>query len=320
MNLEVQSRWELYRVLAEPVRLRMLALVATEELAIGEIAELLGESQPNVSRHVAPLRQLGLVVLRKEGTRSLASLRDASDPVVADALKSGRALCEADGSLARLAEIVRARDAVAREFFERPRGRESLGPPPEIGAYLTALAPLVAHRALAIDAGTGDGALLEVLAPVFEKVVAVDRSEAQLAMARARVKHRAFGNVEIVRGEIDGKDVVRAYGGKADAVFAARLLHHAPRPGEVVEKLGELLRPGGVMVVLDYASHDDERMRDQADLWLGFEPRELERFAKAAGLASPHVAKIPSAWHAGGPDAHLPWLLFTATKQSKKGH
>ncbi|CAN5537007.1 metalloregulator ArsR/SmtB family transcription factor [soil metagenome] len=315
--LEVPQRWELYRVLAEPVRLRMLALVAEEELAIGEIAELLGESQPNVSRHVGPLRQLVLVVLRREGTRSLVSLRDASDPVVADALRSGRALCEADGSLARLGEIVRSRDAVAREYFERPRGRESGGPPSELGAYLAALAPLIPHRALAIDAGTGEGSLLEVLAPVFEKVVAVDRSEAQLAMARARVKHRAFSNVDIVRGEIDQKDLLRSYGGKADAVFAARLLHHAPRPAEVVIKLAELMRPGGILIVLDYARHDDERMREQADLWLGFEPAELKKFARAAGLESPHVAKIPPALHSGGPDSHLPWQLFCATKAQR---
>lgn len=324
MTLDAPTqRWELYRVLAEPVRLRMLALVAEEELAVGEIAELLGESQPNVSRHVAPLRQLGLVVLRREGTRSLVSLRDGGDPVVADALRSGRALCEADGSLGRLSEIVRARDADAREYFERAGAsrRDTGGPLPELGAYLSALAPLVAHRALAIDAGTGDGSLLEVLAPVFEKVVAVDRSEAQLAMARARVKHRAFANVEIVRSEIDGKELVKSYRGKADAVFAARLLHHAPRPAEVVQKLAELLRPGGLMIVLDYARHDDERMREQADLWLGFEAKELERFAKGAGLVSPHVAKIPSAFHAGGPDAHLPWLMFSATRPLlQKGH
>src|SRR5882757_11115388 len=93
------TRWELYRVLAEPVRLKLLALAAEEELAIGELAELLGESQPNVSRHVAPLKQAGLVVVRKQGTRALVGLRDgvADDPVIADALASGRALSEADG-------------------------------------------------------------------------------------------------------------------------------------------------------------------------------------------------------------------------------
>ncbi|MDB4947293.1 MAG: Transcriptional regulator, ArsR family / Methyltransferase fusion, partial [Labilithrix sp.] len=90
------TRWELYRVLAEPVRLRLLALAAEDELAIGELAGLLGESQPNVSRHLTPLKQAGLVLVRREGTRALVRIAEAAaaDPVVADALASGRALCE----------------------------------------------------------------------------------------------------------------------------------------------------------------------------------------------------------------------------------
>src|SRR5260221_491234 len=65
-----RERWELYRVLSEPVRLRLLALAQQEELAIGELAELLGESQPNISRHAAPLKQAGLLAVRKQGTRA----------------------------------------------------------------------------------------------------------------------------------------------------------------------------------------------------------------------------------------------------------
>ncbi len=309
------QRWELYRVLSEPVRLRLLALVAEEELAIGELAELLGESQPNVSRHVGALRQGGLVVLRKEGTRSLVSLRDDGDPVVADALRSGRALTEADGSATRLAEVVRARDAAAREYFEKPRGKGELGgPPAELGAYLAALAPLLARRGLAVDAGTGDGGMLEVLAPVFDRVVAVDRSEAQLAMARARVKHRGFANVQLVRGELDAPEVLRAAGHKADAVFAVRVLHHAPKPAMVVKKLAELCRPGAALVVLDYARHDDERMRDQADLWLGFEPKELVRFAKDAGFEDAKVSPLAGALRGSGPDSHLGWQVMVARR------
>jgi len=68
------TRWELYRILAEPVRLRLLALTAAEELTIGELAALLDESQPNVSRHLAPLKQAGLVIVRRQGTRALARL------------------------------------------------------------------------------------------------------------------------------------------------------------------------------------------------------------------------------------------------------
>lgn len=316
-------RWELYRVLSEPLRLRLLALVATEELAVGEIADLLGESQPNVSRHLGALRQAGLVALRREGTRSLVSFQDGGDAVVADALASGRALCDADGSLTRLSEIVRSRDLAAREFFDRPKARDASGVPSELGAYLGALGMLLPSRALAVDAGTGDGGLIEVLAPVFDRVVAIDRSEAQLAMAKARVKHRGYSNVTLVHGELDGRDALHAAGGKADVVFAARLLHHAPKPAAVFAKLAELCRPGGALVVLDYARHDDERMREQADVWLGFSPRELERFATSAGFDATRVAPIASLLHGSGPDAHLPWQVMVATKaieSSRKKH
>jgi DNA-binding transcriptional ArsR family regulator len=312
------QRWELYRLLSEPVRLRLLALAAEEELAIGELAELLGESQPNVSRHAAPLKQAGLLTVRKQGQRALVKLGEGAtrDAVVVDAVASGRALCEADGSLARIADVIRARDAVAREFFAKVEPKEEAAAgavPAELGAYLCALAPLLGRTELAIDAGTGDGGLLEVLAPVFGRVIAVDRSDAQIALARSRAQRRGWTNVELVHGELDGVPVKKAIGrDQADAVFAVRLLHHAPRPVDFIRQLRALLRPGGALVVLDYGRHDDESMRAQADLWLGFEPRELRALASEAGFDDVRVAPIPGALTGRGIDAHLPWQAMVA--------
>ena len=181
-----------------------------------------------------------------------------------------------------------------------------------MGAYLAAIAPLIEHKKLAIDAGTGDGALLEVLSPIFDRVVAIDRSEAQLAMARARCKHRGMSNVELVRGELDAPEVKKL---KADVVFAVRMLHHAPKPGAVLEKLADLVRPGGAVVVLDYARHDDERMRDQADLWLGFSESELKKLARSSGLHDTKISAIPPRLTGHGPDAHLPWQLMVSRKE-----
>jgi DNA-binding transcriptional ArsR family regulator/protein-L-isoaspartate O-methyltransferase len=325
--LEVSSsqRWELYRVLSEPARLRLLALAAEEELSIGELAELLREGQPNVSRHATALRHAGLLQDRREGTRTLVRLAAdiAGDPVVGDALASGRALCEQDGSLARVGDVVRTREAAAREFFARPAKAKTDAVPPEIGAYLAALAPLLPQRALALDAGTGDGSLLEVLAPVYERVVAVDRSDAQLARARERTEARGFANVTFVQGELDGRELKRAvsHGAKhaagADAVFASRVLHHAPQPERVVAQLASLCAPGGALVVLDYAPHDDESMRDQADTWLGFEAAELRRFARAAALQDARVTSIPAPFCGVGPDKHLPWQVMVARKAKR---
>jgi ArsR family transcriptional regulator len=307
--------------LAEPVRLRLLALASEEELAVGELAELLGESQPNVSRHAAALRQAGLLSMRKDGTRALLKLRDDAgvDAVVADAIGSGRGLCLADGSLGRIAEVVRAREAAAREFFARARATAPLGPPSELGAYLTALAPLLSRRALAIDAGTGDGGLLEVLAPVFDRVVGVDRSDAQLDRARERVAARGFQNVVLLRGEIDAPEVLAAAGAGADVVFASRLVHHAPRPDAFMKKLVDLLSVGGQLIVLEYAPHEDERMREQADVWLGFEAAQLRRFARGAGLDDVHVSPIPPARCGRGMDGQLRWQLLVGTKKERSG-
>ncbi|MBX3196782.1 MAG: metalloregulator ArsR/SmtB family transcription factor [Labilithrix sp.] len=310
------TRWELYRVLAEPVRLRLLALAAEEELAIGELAVLLSESQPNISRHVAPLKAAGLVLARKQGTRALVRIAEAAsaDPVVADALASGRALCEGDGSLSRIADVLRERDRVAREFFAQAPAKDAavFEPADATAAYVAALARLLPRRALAVDAGTGDGALLDVLAPAFERVIAVDRSEAQLDRARARVTARGYANVTLLKSELGAAELRGHVGGGADVVFASRLLHHAPRPVDLVRQLARLARPGAAIVVIDYERHDDESMRDEADLWLGFEPAELGRFAVEAGLDAGEVVRLPAAWCGRGKDAHLPWQVLIA--------
>jgi DNA-binding transcriptional ArsR family regulator len=326
-DVEVSSsqRWELYRVLSEPARLRLLALAAQEELSIGELAELLRENQPNVSRHATALRHAGLLQDRREGTRTLVRLAAdiGRDPVVGDALASGRALCEQDGSLARVGDVVRTREAAAREFFARPPKAKTDAIPVEIGAYLAAIAPLLPQRALALDAGTGDGSLLEVLAPLYERVVAIDRSTAQLARARERAAARGFANVTFVQGELDGRELKRAvsngarHAAGADAVFASRVLHHAPQPERVVVQLASLCAPGGALIVLDYALHDDESMREQADAWLGFEAAELRRFARAASLQDAKVTSIPAPFCGAGPDKHLPWQVMVARKAKR---
>jgi len=297
-----------------------MALAAQEELTVGELSELLGESQPNVSRHAAPLRQAGLLVVRRQGTRTLVRLGDSAsrDAVVADALLAGRRLCREDGSLERVAEVVRARDARARELFARPpRADELPGLPPELPAYLHALGALLEHRGLALDAGTGDGALLDVLAPVFERVVALDRSETQLERARRRLKSRGFGNVELVRGEVEGSEVRRAVGNGADVVFASRMLHHAPVPRATLSALASLARPGGRLVVLDYLRHEDQALGDeQADVWLGFEPDELVEQARDVGLLPLTLAPLPAGFVKNAIDGHLGWLLFVAARPS----
>ncbi len=314
-------RWQLYRLLGEPARLRLLALAGEEELALGEIAELLNESLPNISRHAAPLRHAGLLAERRQGTRTLVRLDSeaASDPVVRDAVRAGRELCTREGSLLRVADVVRARDARTREFFARPTAeRQAQDYVPELGAYLFALGLLVDSRALAVDAGTGDGALLDALSPIFERVVALDRSEAQLERARQRVLARGFDNVTLLCAEADAPEVQKIVGGGADLVVAARMLHHAPLPRATLASLGALLRPGGKLLVVDYCRHTDEELKErQADVWMGFDPDELVEHARAAGLDGANVLRIPPSHVKSDVDGHLRWQVLCAVRAGK---
>lgn len=312
------DRWRLYRLLGDRARLRLLALAAEEELALSELAELLEESQPNVSRHAAPLRRARLLGERRQGTRTFVRVApDAlDDPVVRDAIEAGRAVCRTEGSLVRIAEIVSRREAKSRDYFDlEPKEQGPLEITPELPAFLTALRVLVPERELAVDAGTGSGALLDFLAPVFHRVVAIDRSPAQLRAAERRVELRGYSNVCLLCAELDDERVRRAAGNGADLVVAVRLLHHAPRPRALVESLFALMRPGGRLVILDYQRHSDELFRErQADVWSGFEPGELEALGSAVGLSQIGVHGLPPNLIRDAADGHVGWQVLVGVR------
>ncbi|MBL8923565.1 MAG: methyltransferase domain-containing protein [Myxococcaceae bacterium] len=317
-------RVELYKLFAEPGRLQVLALCAEEELSVSELATLLDDSQPQVSRKVAPLRDVGLLEARRDGTRTfLRAVAVTNDAVVQDAVAEGRRLCLADGSLSRLPAVLSAREARGVEHFDvEPVEKPSSGPTtPEHLAHLAALAPLLPGRQLALDVGTGDGLVLDVLAPLYQRVIAVDRSRAQLARVAQRLSTRGFHHVSLFEGSYDDAALVErvATAGGADLVFAGRSLHHASRPGQAVRSLARLLKRGGHLVVLDYLPHELDVMREQGDVWLGFPDAEVRRFLDEAGLTVLAGVPIPAAFHPDGPDAPLTWHAWVAHKPLPSG-
>ncbi len=313
-----EGRWALYRLLADAGRLRLLALAAEEELSVGELAELLEDSQPNVSRQATSLRQGGLLTDRRQGTRSYLRVNDEirDDVVVSDAILEGRRLCLQEGRLLRIAAVVRKRDDRARKQVEETeREQNEIRMASELPAFALAVARLTVDHGVAVDAGTGDGAMLDVLAPFFRRVVAIDRSAAQLKRAAARVAQRGYENVDLLCGDIDDGEVRARVGAGVSAVFATRVLHHAASPRRTMAALAELLAPGGELSVLDYQAHDDEVFRDQrADIWMGFPKDELLRLAAAAGLTGESWLAVPKGFVGGGIDGHLPWQLMRAMR------
>lgn len=310
---------DLFRLLGDEDRLRLLALCAADELTVGELAELTEDSQPQVSRKCQPLRAAGLLRARKEGTRTLLSmgeteLVDGEGPVVAAALREGRRLCALDGSLSRVPVIVAAREESSRRFFEAPTPPT---PPLALGgepphAFVGLLAPLLPGRALAVDVGAGEGAFLPLLSPLYDRVFALDRSPARLARCAARVAALGLPNVRQLEGSVEDPSVideVQRRGG-ADLVLLARVLHHAARPADFVSACARLLRRGGHLLVLDYRPHDDESMREtQADVWLGFPSDQITAYLETAGLTDVVVGPFSGPLPQGEPDAHLTWQL-----------
>ncbi|MDB4961502.1 MAG: Transcriptional regulator, ArsR family / Methyltransferase fusion [Myxococcales bacterium] len=289
----VSPRADLFRLLGDEDRLRLLALCAEEELTVGELASLLGESQPQITKKSQPLREVGLLSARRDGTRTLLRAQVTDRDVIVDAaLEEGRVLCSKDGSLAKVASIVAAREELSRRFFD---GLEPSAEPEvartadtELLAWLPMIAPLLPGRALAIDVGTGEGTLLPLLSPLYERVIAVDRSPARLARCAARITSFGLPNVRLREGDVEDPGLAEEIGqrGGADLVVMARVLHHAARPQDAITAATRLLRAGGQLILVDYLPHDDEAMREQGDVWLGFEPMKLRTWLDAASLDS----------------------------------
>ena len=183
------ARAELFRLLGDEDRLRLLALCDADELTVGELALLLRQSQPQVTRKTQPLRDAGLLHERRDGTRILLRAEANRDAVVAAALESGRALCLAEGQLAKVPAIVAEREETSRFFAEvRAAASPTLANEEALRAlvpFVSLLAPMLPGHALAVDVGTGEGALLPLLSPLHDRVIALDRSAARLARAAA---------------------------------------------------------------------------------------------------------------------------------------
>ncbi len=290
--MQLAPRADLFRLLGDEDRLRLLALCSEDELTVGELAALLGESQPQVTKKSQPLREVGLVSARRDGNRTLLRSQTAIDPVVVAAFEEGRLLCSKDGSLARVASIVAQREELSKKFFDQVVEAEPMVTP-ELLRWLPLFAPLLPGRDLAIDLGTGDGSLLPILSGLYNRVIGVDRSASRLARCSARIAAWGLPNVRLREG--DAGDVLADVDqrGGADLVVMARVLRYAARPQEVIAAATRLLRPGAHLALVESVAHDDESMREQGHVWLGFEPQKLRTWLEAAGLEVLTVAPMP---------------------------
>ncbi len=289
---------DLFRLLGDEDRLRLLALCDAEELTVGELSTLLRQSQPQVTRKTQPLRDAGLLAERRDGTRILLRAEAKDNPIVQAALRAGNDLCLAEGRLARIPKIVARREETARRLFADSAAEPTPGPNVSVEPFLPLLSALLPGHHLAVDVGCGDGLLLPLLSPLYDRVIAVDRSAARLARAAARVAQSGLPNVRLREAEVDDSNLVQeiAQTGGADLVTIVRVLQFIARPRDVIATAARFLRQGGYLVVADHVPHKDESLREQGHVWLGFEPEKLRAWLGDAGLEVVACGPLPGAF------------------------
>ena len=297
----------LLRLLADPTRLRILAALTPEELAVNEIAEALDMGQPRISNHLRLLREAGALNGRREGSwtfyRNALPERPDGKPLwqAVEAAVRGDPALAADTERRR-AVLERRRARSRAHFAAAPAGGASF----EIGCLREeAVAALAPEGWTVVDAGCGDGYLTELLAERFARVIAVDHAPERLEAARERLKGLP---VDFRLGEVDALPVPAA---SVDAVFYSLVLHHVPELSPVLREARRVLRPGGRVVALDLAPHDEESLRERlGDLRLGLDPDRLVTELSAAGFASVRRLKVRDKLKAG-PRRNLDLILVT---------
>lgn len=278
------------KALADPLRLRILAAVAEEELTVGEVQEVVDSVQSSVSRNLAILREAGFVRDRKEGTSVYFSARDEMPEPARGLFASLRArlseIPQAKADQARLAAARRRRLQRSQNYFESLAGdwehiRKSYF---DDRVASLAIEKLLPRNLTVADIGCGTGSLTFELARFAGKVVAVDLSQEMLRRARAAARARNLRNVEFHPG-----DALRLplETGSVDAAFCVMVLHFLAAPERAAAELCRITRPGGSVILVDLVEHKQEWMREQmAHQWLGFERRAVERWFRDAGASS----------------------------------
>jgi ubiquinone/menaquinone biosynthesis C-methylase UbiE len=282
---------KIFAALADPTRLRILMLLRAMELSVGELAQVLGQSQPRVSRHVRILIDAGLAERRKEGSWVFLSLgpRSRTEPL----LQLVERWAELDGAdpwtaadAARLTAVRADRAAAATRYFaSHARDWDALRSlhvaESEVEA---AIARALGEAAIGrlVDIGTGTGRMIELFGPRAEQALGIDRSPEMLRLARAKLAEAGLDEAELRQGDMYSLPLKAE---SADTVIIHQVLHYAQNPAAAVAEAARLLSPGGRLLIIDFAPHEREELRSQgAHVRLGFAEEAMVRHMEEAGL------------------------------------
>ena len=296
----------LLSALADPTRLRIMRLLAHMELAVGELAQVLGQSQPRVSRHIRILCDAGLAERHKEGAWVFlrSAIRENGAPPLGAAAARLLSVAERDdaGFAARCAEdrrhltaIRSSRQNAAEAYFSRHaaewdtlRSLHAADEPVE-AALRAVLGP--ASLGQLLDIGTGTGRIAELFAPQANRTVALDNSPEMLRLARARLQHLPADRIELVPGDFTALPFADQ---SFDTVLFHQVLHYAQDPSLPLDEAARVTRPGGWIAIVDFAAHDREELRTQhAHARLGFTDEQMLALLSEAGFSAGMPITLP---------------------------
>jgi len=290
---------DIFRALADSTRLRILALLRAMELSVGELAQVLGQSQPRVSRHVKILADAGLAVRRKEGSWVFLGLGAAAtvDPLLA-ALdtwsEDGPGDHWAVADIARLAAVRADRARAAEDYFAAHAGewdaiRSLHVAESEVEEAIGALLGSDPLGRL-VDIGTGTGRMIELFGARASHALGVDRSPEMLRLARSKLADAGLAQAELRQGDMYALPLPS---GASDLVLLHQVLHYAQQPSAAIAEAARLLRDGGRLLVVDFASHEREELRSRdAHARLGFADDQMAGWFAAAGLDSAGIRAL----------------------------
>lgn len=301
--LSLEQTVSLLRAAGEPTRLRLLMLLAQRDLTVSDLTEILGQSQPRISRHLKLLSEAGLLERYQEGAWAYFRLTDQG-------LGSGiintliRQINLGDGQIERdnerLAVVCQRLAEHAQEYFSQNAGEWDKIRSLHIDEAQVEAAMLdmvgEAHFEAMLDLGTGTGRVLELFAHLYEKGTGVDASRDMLSLARSRLDNASLSRVQTRQGDLY---ILPTQSGVFDLVTIHQVLHFLDDPGGAIKEAAKALSEGGRLLIVDFAPHMLEFLQSQhAHRRLGFSESQISEWLRQAGLKlveSRHLEpKMPS--------------------------
>ncbi len=294
--MQLEAALDALRAIAEESRVRILAVLRHSELTVTDLTEILGQSQPRVSRHLRVLVDAGLVAKHREGTWVFFRAVDtgAGAALVAAALDvadDGDSVLAAD--LVRLDAVRTRRADTASEYFEQIASiwDEERSLHAAAGTVEAAIVEVVGDRPLGrvLDVGTGTGRMLQLFAPRADRAVGLDTSHSMLSVARANLERLGLQGWELRQGDVHSPPLERS---SFDLVVIHQVLHYLEDPVRALCEAAQLVAPDGRMLVVDFAPHRHDFLRAAAHRRLGFTHDQLRQWFDLSGFDCQRIVDI----------------------------